>query len=319
MTRKQLIDKIAAATEPVYGAREAASIARLYAEKRYGFTRADLVLDADAEIDSGGDFEKLLADLDADLADLAAARPIQYILGVAGFDDLELAVGEGVLIPRPETEELVRWIVTDTLQKGAERNAADTAAPLSSRASREVATRDLSISVLDVGTGTGAIAIALAKRLPHAHVTAVDISPDALRYTRLNNEKHSAGVDIRRADILQADTHEGANLDPDPGLFDVIVSNPPYIPAAEKAGMHRNVADYEPETALFVPDADPLVFYRAIARFARRSLTPQGALYFEIHERAADAIANLLAAEGFRDIVVKNDIHSKPRMVKCNL
>ena len=358
MTRRELIESIRQAAQPVYGPREAASIARLVTEKLYGLTRADCALDPDAELptprlplnlsskvrickardgagrgvysgvnDEPGD-EHNAADVCLS-REIASARPIQYILGAADFADLELAVGEGVLIPRPETEELVRWI-TD------EHNAAD------ARFSRET-------TILDIGTGSGAIAIALAKSLSEASVTAIDISPEALKYARLNNEKYSAGVTFLEADILDPaldltpPTLGRPDCDPAPGLtpppsvghdgdpeprlapdgsqlstkFDVIVSNPPYIPAAERQQMADNVTKYEPATALFVPDADPLVFYRAIARFARRSLNSGGALYFEIHENLADEVAELLTAEGFRDIEIRNDINSKPRMIKC--
>jgi release factor glutamine methyltransferase len=277
VTRRELISRLIAAAEPVYGEREAAAVARLVAEKRYGFTRADLALEPYAEVEAGDRFEKLLADL-------ADARPVQYILGAADFDGLELVVGEGVLIPRPETEELVRWIANDA---------------------KEAKT------VLDIGTGSGAIAIALAKRLPAAHVTAIDISPEALSFACENNILKRANVDILWADLFDETL--------DPGRVDVIVSNPPYIPASERARMAANVAEHEPAAALFVPDDDPLLFYRAIAKFARRQLTPEGALWFEIHERAAADVVQLLAAEGFGAIELRDDINSKPRMVRCRL
>lgn len=277
MTRKELINDIISAAEPVYGEREAAAIARLVAEKRYGLSRADIALYPDAEIDAGDDPDGLFADL-------AAARPVQYILGAAYFDGMEFVVGEGVLIPRPETEELVRWIADDA------GNAK---------------------TVLDIGAGSGAIAIALAKRLPQAHVTAIDISSEALKFARRNNEKYSGGIVFHEADIFDI---EKSSLFTD---LDVIVSNPPYITSSERASMAANVVRYEPENALFVPDDDPLVFYRAIARFARRGLSPAGALYFEIHETAAAAVVELLQAEGFGDTEVRDDINSKPRMVRC--
>ncbi|MDR2882166.1 MAG: peptide chain release factor N(5)-glutamine methyltransferase [Alistipes sp.] len=277
MTRRELQERLVAAAQPVYGEREAATIARLVAEKRYGLSRADIALVPGAEVDPGEGFERLLADL-------AAARPVQYILGVADFDGMELAVGEGVLIPRPETEELVRWISTDSPDAK---------------------------TILDIGTGSGAIAIALARRLPGARVTGIDISPGALRYARLNNERTGAGVELIEADILNAD------LAPAPGEFDVIVSNPPYIPAVERARMAANVVDHEPPGALFVPDADPLLFYRAIARFARRSLAPGGTLWFETHETTAAGVVGMLEAEGFADVELREDINSKPRMIRC--
>ncbi len=259
MTHRGLIANVFTATEPVYGAREAEAIARLFAERRTELSTADL-------------------------ADLGAARPIQYILGVADFYGLELAVGEWVLIPRPETEELVRWIVDDNHNHDP-------------------------LTILDIGTGSGAIAIALAKNLPQARVTAIDVSPEALEFARRNNEKYSTGVTLLQADIF----------DPalDLGHFDIVVSNPPYIPESQRIAMHDNVTKYEPPTALFVSDNDPLVFYRAIARFTRRSLAENGALYLEIHEYLAHETASLLTAKGFGETTMRQDLNSKPRMIRC--
>lgn len=288
MTRRELIESLTSATLPVYGTREATAIARLVAEKRYGLSRADIALDPDAGIDPGDGFAAMLADL-------AAARPVQYVLGRADFDGLELAVGEGVLIPRPETEELVRWIITN-YQLPITNGLREKETP----------------HVLDLGTGSGAIAIALAKRLPEASVTAVDISPEALRYARLNNEKYQAGVTFRNADILDIEQFSIFNFQ-----FSIIVSNPPYIPSSERRQMAANVVGYEPDEALFVPDHDHLLFYRRIAKFARRGLAPEGALYFEIHEKAAAEVVELLENEGFSEIELREDINLKPRMVRC--
>jgi release factor glutamine methyltransferase len=295
MTRRELIRRLTAAADPVYDAGEAAAIARLVAEKRYDLTRADLALDPLAAVDPGPEFDRLMADL-------AAARPVQYILGVADFDGLELAVGEGVLIPRPETEELVRRIAADL-------NAADVSAAGENATDPGCFSSKAGIRILDVGTGSGAIAIALAKRLPGARVTAIDISSEALRYARLNNGRTRTGVEIDRADLF----------DPafDPGPCDVIVSNPPYIPTSERSAMADNVTRHEPPEALFVPDDDPLLFYRAIARLACRRLSPEGTLWFEIHSTTACEIKELLVIEGFREIEVYDDINSKPRMVRC--
>ncbi len=280
MTRRELIENLRAAAEPVYGAQEAGAIARLVAEKRYGFSRADAALEPLAKVDEGPDFGQMLSDI-------AASRPVQYILGKADFYGLELDVGEGVLIPRPETEELVRWIIADC------------------------ETISDKLNILDIGTGSGAIAIALAKNIAGASVTGIDISPDAMKFARRNNETAGAHVTLKEADILD----RGLDL----GRFDVIVSNPPYIPASQRAQMAANVVEYEPQVALFAPDSDPLVFYRAIAAFARRSLRAGGSVYFETHEETAFRTADILAGEGFRDIKVREDINSKPRMVSCRL
>jgi release factor glutamine methyltransferase len=296
MTRRELTERIVAAAEPLYGAREAGAIARLVAEKRYGLSRVDIALEPGAEVSLHA------ADLEEILADIAAARPVQYILGVADFDGMEFAVGEGVLVPRPETEELVRWIIANyELRESGHARLTQSGIENGGRP----------LNILDIGTGSGAIAIALAKRLPEAHVTAIDISPAALRYARENNARLAAGVSILEADILSS------QLSIVNYPLSIIVSNPPYIPASERQSMAPNVTEHEPAPALFVPDADRLVFYRAIAKFARRNLAPDGALYFEIHENAAREIVALLEAEGFHDIVVRDDINSKPRMVRC--
>lgn len=282
MTRRELIENMRTAAEPVYGEREAGAIARLIAEKRYGLSRADVALEPLREIDPGDDLGRILSEI-------AASRPVQYIIGRADFCGMELAVGEGVLIPRPETEELVRWITES--EPGA-------------------------TSILDIGTGSGAIAIALALKMPGARVTAIDVSQDALKFARLNNETTGAGVTIKEGDVFDPRLDLG-EVSPHGARFGVIVSNPPYIPVGERPEMAANVTRYEPEMALFVPDADPLVFYRAIAGFAMRSLEPRGALYVEIHENMSHQVADIFAGQGFRDIKIKEDINSKPRMVRC--
>lgn len=269
------MENIRSAAMPLYGGQEAGAIARLVAEKRYGLSHADIALEPLAKVDEGADFGNILSGI-------AAARPVQYILGRADFYGMEFEVGEGVLIPRPETEELVRWITE------SEPSAK---------------------SILDMGTGSGAIAIALTKEFPQASVTGIDISPDAIRFARRNNETAGTNVILKEADILDPKS--------DMGRFDVIVSNPPYIPASERVGMAANVTDYEPQVALFVSDSDPLLFYRAIAKFATRSLHPDGALYFEIHETMGHRVADILAGAGFREIEIKDDINSKPRMARC--
>lgn len=359
MTRRELIEILTSTATPVYGAREAAAIARLVAEKRYGFTRADLALDPDAEVALYSNADVALcpnADVaakpnpvsdvpdgegfDALLADIAAARPVQYILGVADFYDMELAVGEGVLVPRPETEELVAWILSgvcddfspERIAADARRNAAGilfsqeivpepvTPSNIENAAGvlRNEADAPFSheaIRILDVGTGSGAIAIALANNILGARMTAIDNSPAALRFARLNSER----VGTRTRTGTQVAVKEADILNPklDLGTFDIIVSNPPYIPESERVSMADNVTRYEPGSALFVPDDDPLLFYCAIARFAKRSLAPGGRLYFEIHETFASEVSALLAAEGFSQIAVKEDINGKKRMIGC--
>lgn len=278
ISRKDTVERIRRAILGLYGEREALQIARMVATELGGVTLTQLLTEPD---------EPLAIDrLDARIAELAAGRPVQYVVGHTEFYGLDLLVGEGVLIPRPETEELIRWIA------GSPRPAAP--------------------DVLDIGTGSGCIAIALARELPGARVTAVDLSQEALAIARENARRHAAAIDFRREDAL-GDLLPGAAE-----CFDLIVSNPPYVPLGERTAMRPNVLRYEPPTALFVPDDDPLRFYRAIARHARRLLRPGGRLYFEIHENYARQMLGMLAGEGFPQSVVRRDLNDKDRMT-CSL
>lgn len=275
-TRRDILRRIATPLVPLYGEREARSIALLAAAESSGLPEAAFLTDPQAEIDLDG--------IDAVIEQLAAGRPVQYVTGTAPFLGRRFAVREGVLIPRPETEELTVWILRE------ERDAS---------------------AILDVGTGSGCIAATLAAELPHAAVAAADLSEATLAVAAENCRALGVRVDLRRADAL----HDLAEVFPEP--FDVIVSNPPYVPQSDRAAMHPNVRDYEPAEALFVPDDDPLRFYRAIARAGRRMLRPQGRLYFEIYHLYADAMRSLLAAEGYTDIRIRNDLFERPRLLCC--
>lgn len=269
-SRREIAERLTVAAEPLYGAAEARQIARMILESRTGTTLTQLVADPDAEVE--------LADMELIAAEIAAGRPVQYVLGEAEFCGMRFGVGEGVLIPRPETEELVMRVAAT--------------APA---------------SVIDIGTGSGCIAVALAKLLPDAEVWAVDLSDDALARARQNARLLDAGVTFVQADALAM---------PDFGRrFDAVVSNPPYIPASERAAMRRNVTEYEPAMALFVDDSDPLVFYRAIARQSAEMLSAGGRLWFEVHERFAEEVAQLIDNEIFEQVEIHNDINDKPRIV----
>lgn len=272
--RREIVRQIARALGALYDEREAENIARLVVMDSLGIDFSHLVADYDAECK--------IDKLDAVIADLQRGRPVQYVLGHIEFCGLDFAVREGVLIPRPETEELVERVVAATAS-GAR--------------------------ILDVGTGSGAIAIALARMIPDARVEAVDISDDALAIARENAKCNGAEVVFHKADALG----DMRAL----GLFDAIVSNPPYVPQSDRTAMHANVRDYEPSLALFVADDDPLVFYRSIARNAVDMLAEGGRLWFEIYEKYGDDICRMLAAAGFRDIGCAVDANNKPRMVWC--
>lgn len=218
----------------------------------------------------------------ADAVDrLKRYEPIQYILGAAEFDGMRLVVDARALIPRPETEELVS-LLAETLSPDA--------------------------SVLDIGTGSGCIAVALARRLPQAQVSAYDVSPDALALAAENARNQGVKIDFRQVDILH-------DAPADAPVFDAIVSNPPYVTDSERASMEANVLDYEPALALFVPDDDPLLFYRAIADFAWTHLSIGGRLFFEINHRFGAEIVMMLRHKGFANCAVQHDAFGKERFV----
>ena len=279
MTRRQAIERITARLTGLYDGREARNLARLLVCARESVTLSALLTDPGAELRT----ERL----DADLERLAAGEPLQYVLGESEFYGRRFAVREGVLIPRPETEELVDRIVRTE----------------GGRPCR----------ILDVGTGSGCIAVSLALALPEAELYAADISDEALETAAENCRRLGARVTLRRADAL-TDLAERF-----PEGFDVIVSNPPYVPESDRAAMHPNVRDHEPALALFVPDDDPLRFYRAIARAGRRMLRPGGRLWFEIYEHAAARMAAMLAAEGYVATEIYRDLFDKERMTCSRL
>lgn len=210
-------------------------------------------------------------------------EPIQYIIGETEFCNLRFKVDPSVLIPRPETSELVQWIIAETPQKPC--------------------------NILDIGTGSGCIAISLDKELTQAQVRAWDISPEAIETARSNNVLNSTNVIFEQCDIL--------GCTPQEELFDIIVSNPPYIKEVEKENMESNVLDWEPGTALFVPDNNPLLFYREIAAKARTMLTDGGKLYFEINREHGAEICSMLASLCYSNIELRKDFADNDRMIRA--
>lgn len=314
-TRRETLDRIRCAVAPLYDPREARSIALAAAAELSGLTPSALLTDPDEPLEIAG--------LDAAIDRLAAGCPVQYVTKTTEFLGRRFTVGEGVLIPRPETEELAAWIVRheralqDAYKTGHGANASE--ATLASTAniqpihSENDETAGSPEKILDVGVGSGCIAATLALEIPLSRIFAADISPAALSAAATNCRALGAQVTLRQADALR-------NLgEVFPERFDAIVSNPPYVPTAERAAMHVNVRDYEPYEALFVPDDDPLLFYRAIARAGRRMLRPGGRLYFEIHPPFADDLCRMLAAEGYNATEVRHDLFGKPRMTCSRL
>lgn len=272
MIIRHIIRTIRDAVEPLYGIREAESIARMVVCEKLAYNLSQLVAHYDEECE--------IADLMSVVAELQSGRPVQYVLGKAEFCDMEFEVAEGVLIPRPETEELV-YRIAETAERGAR--------------------------ILDIGTGSGAIAIALAKLIKGSEVVAIDISQEALQIAKRNAERLGARVEFVEADAL-------GNLSA-LGTFDIIVSNPPYIPQSDIVDMRKNVVDFEPHTALFVPDDDILKFYRATADNATNMLREGGSLWFEIYEKAGEEVCSMLCEKGFSQTELIEDANLKPRMV----
>ena len=265
----------------VYPDGEAQAIVFLVLEKLFGLSRTDVLM---------GGLERLTAEQTAELEQvmlrLERGEPVQYVLGEADFDGMTLGVAPGVLIPRPETEELVEWIAEDF--EGAKH-----------------------LRILDVGTGSGCIALSLARRFTDASVTAWDISDDALRIASANAEKLGLDVEFKKRDALCTEVAEA-----DVANYDIIVSNPPYICEKERADMDNNVLQHEPETALFVPDNDPLLFYRAISDLAQKMLRSGGGLYFEINREYGKETAEMMSEMGLGSEEMRKDFMENDRMVK---
>lgn len=263
--------------EPLYGNGEARAITDYVLDVCFGLSKADILCGAVEEMTA----EKA-AELNKIFGRLMEGEPVQYVLGRAEFSGRWFNVRPGVLIPRPETEELCAWITADSKASASPK-------------------------VLDIGTGSGCIAITLQLDMPESKVTAWDISADALDVARENAQQLGANVNFVKLDALNAKPE---------GEWDVIVSNPPYICEKEKKDMAVNVLEHEPHTALFVPDADPLLFYRAITRLAVQTLSKGGRLYFEINPIYADDTCHMMRAEGMTAVELRSDMYGKQRMAK---
>lgn len=261
-----MITYIQSQLAPFYSPQEATDLAFWILEETTGLSRAHI---------SAGKDKQNISNIEIILQRLQKKEPIQYIFGHTLWFGLDLLVNSATLIPRPETAELVEWIL--------QTNPANT--PL---------------SVLDIGTGSGCIAIALKKRRPNWQITGLDFSAEALQIAKQNAVRNKTQVQWLQHDIFSDFT----------GTFDLIVSNPPYILNSEKSSMESNVLDYEPHSALFVPDDDPLLFYRRIC-----SIKSTKSIYFEVNERFAEQVAQLLINNNFDNVQIKRDIYEKPRMV----
>ena len=281
MTIKHYRDQFIQELTPLYDAGEAESFFYLILEAKHQLKRIDIALQPELVF--------LASELEiwnSILEQLKREIPIQYLLGTTHFYGLEFEVNENVLIPRPETEELVDWIIE----------------------SQKLEVRNKKLKILDIGTGSGCIAISLAKNLPNAEVFALDVSEKALATAQKNAELNQVQVQFICQSILEIE---------DLGQqFDVIVSNPPYVRHLEKQEIKKNVLDNEPHLALFVADDDALIFYRKIAQLALKNLSQTGQLYFEINQYLGQEMLDLLQEMNFKDTVLRKDIYGNNRMTK---
>ena len=281
MKLKDIQEKFHDELDAIYASEEVDSFFYMLVDSYYKLSRIQLATNPNFEV------ENYAAILDA-LILLKQQKPIQYILGETEFYGLPFKVSKNVLIPRPETEELVEWIL-----KHADKNS--------------------SSNILDMGTGSGCIAIALAKHLPNAKVYALDVSKEALAVAKENARLNTVNVEFIEADILTLGHAELVSVS---HKFDIIVSNPPYVREQEKNLMKPNVLDNEPHLALFVKDSNPLKFYEAISEFAVNNLSNKGLLFFEINEYLGNDMITVLRNHNFLNIELKQDIYKKDRMIK---
>lgn len=282
MTLTHLKNKFKVTLKTIYPLSDVTSIFRLLVNYKLDLDAAEIVLEASKALS-----ERDLEFFHSALNRLQDKEPVQYILGETNFYSLNFKVTPDVLIPRPETEELVEWIIQDaTIQIDNKK-----------------------IRILDIGAGSGCIAISLANNLPYATVSALDISEKALQIAKENAQHNKVDIHFIQADILKIATL--------PQRYDIIVSNPPYVREEEKMQMHENVLEHEPKEALFVSDETPLLFYDKIADLAKKHLSEKGCLYFEINQYLGKETLQLMKAKGFTSVELRKDFLGKNRFIKA--
>lgn len=282
MKLQDLAGKFKSSLQDIYGNEEAESIFLIAIEAVLQYKRADYLLKKEVIVST-----EHLDKLQRILTELKTGKPLQYILGETVFYGFPFKVNSSVLIPRPETEELVEWVIECA-------ELADVTGA--------------GLRILDIGTGTGCIAVSLNKSLPNAKVSALDVSQEAIDIASANAALNKVDIKFIHTDIRTFTTEH---------KFDIIVSNPPYITQREKEEMHNNVLDHEPHLALFVADEKPLEFYEVIADFAWVTLSDMGLLFFEINEHLGQETVEMLSAKSFINIELKQDMQGKDRMIKC--
>ncbi|MDO6600618.1 peptide chain release factor N(5)-glutamine methyltransferase [Tenacibaculum sp. 1_MG-2023] len=289
MTLKDFKSNFSEQLSSIYPKTEIDTFFFLLIEEYLDFQRIDSVLKADFIIPS-----EVLNDFNAAIERLKNEEPIQYILGNTEFYGLPFLVNKNTLIPRPETEELVEWIITEIKEKREKKQEEDS-----------------TITLLDIGTGTGCIPISLKKNLPNATISAIDVSKEALKTAKENAKLNSVDINFMEIDILKTDDL--------PNNYDIIVSNPPYVRELEKVEIKNNVLENEPHLALFVDDNNPLIFYDKIADLAKLHLSKNGLLFFEINQYLGKETVDMLAQKGFKSIELKKDFSGYDRMIKATL
>ena len=280
MTIQDIIDEINFQLKPYYSKNEITSLSFIILEKILEYSKTEILIKKSEKLNDNN-----VKEIRSILSRLKQNEPIQYILGETEFYNLKFKLTSEVLIPRPETEELVDWIIKDNV------------------------THHPKLEIIDIGTGSGCIAISLAKNLKYANITALDNFCPVLEKAEENALLNNTEIEFVKHNILDDKTLNKK--------FDIVVSNPPYIKDSEKLLMSNNVLDFEPKRALFVPDNDPLIFYKAIVNFCHFNLNQKGILYLEINEALGEETKNLLFENKFINIEIRKDINNKPRMIKA--
>jgi release factor glutamine methyltransferase len=293
MLLKQFKSHFFDALKNIQDEQEIESFFFILTEYLHNLKRVDVALNPNFEL-SDAAIEKW----NSILTELKQEKPIQYITGEAWFYGLQFEVNENTLIPRPETEELVEWILNSPITQ-----------------------HQTPITILDIGTGSGCIPISLKANVPQANVSAIDVSEQALEVAKRNAALNKVAINFIQANILEVQdlSKLPSSMSNHPSFYNIIVSNPPYVRNLEKQEIKKNVLDYEPHLALFVEDTDALLFYRKIAQLALKNLSPNGLLFFEINQYLGKETVKLLQNLGFKNIELKKDIYGNDRMVKCSI
>ncbi len=279
MTIEQIYKDFTEQLKEIYDEREAANITDWVFESITSIKRLDRIINKEKQLNNS-----TIEQLYINLLQLLQHKPVQYVLQAAWFYKMKFFVNEHVLIPRPETEELIEWIVSEIKSKNKKQK------------------------IIDIGSGSGCIAIALKKEMYNAEVTAIDVSEDAVSVAERNALQLNANIKLLQINFLnEAEWHQLPS-------FDIIVSNPPYIPEIEKISIKRNVVDYEPHLALFVADTDPFIFYKTIALFAKSHLNTEGKIFAEVHENYANEVKQVFTQNGFTS-TIKKDVYGRDRMI----